>query len=103
MGYGVMLWPDNTRYEGEFLNGKMEGKGIKTWPNGNRYEGMWKNDMQHGPGIFYSAKTGKEKPEEWREGKRWTWTKATTKGGQGTNSVLGNKSSSQVREEGWVR
>ena len=40
-----MLWDDNTRYEGEFQNGKMEGKGIKTWTNGNRYEGMWTNDL----------------------------------------------------------
>lgn len=72
-----MLWDDNTRYEGEFVNGKMEGKGIKTWTNGNRYEGMWSNDLQHGPGLFYNAKTDKETPEEWREGKRWTWNKTT--------------------------
>ena len=78
MGYGVMLWPDGTKYEGEFVNGKMEGKGTKEWPNGNRYEGLWKNDVQHGPGIFFSKKTGKETPEEWRDGKCWTWMKTGT-------------------------
>ena len=40
-----MTWPDQTKYEGEFVNGKMTGHGIKTWPNGNKYEGMWKNGL----------------------------------------------------------
>ena len=26
---GVMVWPDQTRYEGSFVNGKIEGKGTK--------------------------------------------------------------------------
>lgn len=87
-----MVWPDNTKYEGEFVNGKMEGKGVKTWPNGNRYEGMWKNDLQHGAGIFYSKKTDKETPEEWRDGKQWTWKKIPgTKGDESPkNAALKN-------------
>lgn len=28
-GTGVMLWPEGTRYEGEFKAGKMDGNGIK--------------------------------------------------------------------------
>lgn len=28
-GKGVLVWPDQSRYEGEFKNGKMEGHGIK--------------------------------------------------------------------------
>ena len=59
------------------MNGKMEGNGIKTMPNKDKYEGMFKNDFQHGPGIYYNHKTGKETPEEWRDGKRWTWMKTT--------------------------
>ena len=70
-----MMWPDNSKYEGEFVNGKLEGKGTKTWSNGNRYEGMWRNDLQHGPGIAFNHKTNKETPEEWKDGKRWTWVK----------------------------
>lgn len=108
VGYGVMIWPDNTKYEGEFVNGKMEGKGTKTWPNGNRYEGMWRNDLQHGPGIFFSKKTGKETPEEWRDGKCWTWMKSPNQQSQQTKAtpksaltVWQSKLGQEKRE--WVR
>lgn len=60
-----MVWEDRTRYEGEFVNGKMDGKGIKHWPNGDRYEGLFQNDLQHGPGMFYSALENEESAEEW--------------------------------------
>jgi hypothetical protein len=71
-----MIWPDNSRYEGEFVNSRMEGKGTKIYANQDTYEGMWKDDLQHGPGIFTCHKTGKQTNEEWREGKRWTWMKS---------------------------
>lgn len=38
-GKGVMTWPDQSKYEGEFKNGKIEGKGTKTFSNGDRYIG----------------------------------------------------------------
>ena len=40
-----MTWPDGGIYEGEFVNGKMEGKGIRNWPNGNYYDGQFKNNL----------------------------------------------------------
>lgn len=88
-----MTWPDGTKYEGEFVNGKMTGQGVKTWPNGNKYEGMWKNGLQHGAGKFYSAKNDTVTPEEWRDGKRWTWNKNGKAVGQ---APIAN-------QEGWVR
>lgn len=90
-----MLWEDKSKYEGEFVNGMMEGKGIKTWPNGDKYEGMWQNDLQHGPGLFYNAKTNKETPEEYREGKRWSWNK--------TAKLAGSRSIQLASREGWAR
>ena len=51
-----MIWPDQARYEGEFKNGKMEGKGTKVFASGNMYIGQWKNDLQHGTGVFFSVK-----------------------------------------------
>lgn len=52
-GLGVMVWPDQSRYEGEFKNGKMKGRGIKQMSNGNRYVGQFKNDQYDGTGIWY--------------------------------------------------
>ena len=44
-GKGTMVWPDGSRYDGDFKCGKIEGKGKKEFANGNRYVGEWKNDV----------------------------------------------------------
>ena len=44
-GKGVMTWPDQSRYDGDFKEGRIEGKGTKQFANGNRYVGEWKNDV----------------------------------------------------------
>ena len=42
------------KYEGEFVNGKFEGKGKYIYEdNGEYYIGEWKNNLQHGRGIMY--------------------------------------------------
>lgn len=33
-GYGILIWPDGLRYEGDFLKSDYHGKGIHTWPTG---------------------------------------------------------------------
>ena len=38
-GKGVMTWPDQSKYEGEFMDGKKHGKGIYFWADGSKYEG----------------------------------------------------------------
>ena len=35
------------KYDGEFRNGKREGKGTMTWGDGTTFTGIWKNDMRH--------------------------------------------------------
>lgn len=72
-GKGVMVWPDQARYEGEFKNGKMEGKGTKVFASGNKYIGQWKNDLQHGTGVFFSVKEQTKRQGEWQNGKRYSW------------------------------
>lgn len=42
-GKGIMTFPEGQRYEGDFVNEKFEGSGMYTWPNGNRYEGQFAN------------------------------------------------------------
>lgn len=40
-GNGVFLWPDNRRYEGQYIDDKKEGYGVFYWPDGRKYEGDW--------------------------------------------------------------
>ena len=42
-GRGLFTWPDNRRYDGEYIDDKKEGMGIFYWPDGRKYEGEWKN------------------------------------------------------------
>jgi hypothetical protein len=40
------------RYEGEFVNGRPEGRGIYTYANRDRYEGEFRNGLPNGQGTF---------------------------------------------------
>lgn len=42
-GTGVFMWPDNRRYEGEYIDDKKEGHGVFYWPDGRKYDGEWLN------------------------------------------------------------
>ena len=48
-----MYLKNGDRYEGEWKNGKIEGKGIYCRNNGDRYEGDFKNGKREGKGILY--------------------------------------------------
>ncbi len=50
-----MVWPDMTRYEGEFKNGRMDGYGIKQFYKGDRYVGSFKEDLYNGLGVWFDA------------------------------------------------
>ena len=45
----------NYIYEGEFLNGKFDGKGILKNKKGDIYEGSFKSGVKEGQGIFHFA------------------------------------------------
>ena len=45
--------PKTSRFIGNKINGKKEGKGIYFYTNGCKYEGYFKNDKKNGTGIFY--------------------------------------------------
>ena len=53
-GYGVCVYSDGRRYEGEWKNGKHHGKGKMIYSPGNVYEGEWKDGMKHGRGKMIS-------------------------------------------------
>src|SRR5882672_7783115 len=51
-GKGTYTFANGNRYQGDFLDGNFHGKGIFTLPSGNRYEGDFVNDKFSGKGIY---------------------------------------------------
>merc|ERR1712039_1014540 len=49
-GYGVEVWEEGCRYEGDFRLGQKDGLGIYTWTDGSSYEGSWRGNTINGPG-----------------------------------------------------
>ena len=66
-GWGVYIYSDGVRYNGQFLNDKKQGYGIYTWTDGRKYEGYWYKGKQHGIGTYFDdkKKSGKEGLWEW--------------------------------------
>lgn len=48
----VAVLADGAIYEGDMLNGVIEGQGRMLWASGDRYEGSFKNGLAHGHGRF---------------------------------------------------
>ena len=48
----VATLPDGAIYEGDMVEGIIEGEGRMLWPNGHRYEGSFKNGLFHGHGRY---------------------------------------------------
>ena len=68
-----MTWPDQSRYEGDFKNGKANGNGVEYMSNGDRYNGQFENDLKHGSGIYHSSADQTKRQGEWQNGKRVAW------------------------------
>jgi len=51
-GHGSYEYADGSKFIGEFVDGKREGKGVETYPNGDHYEGSFKNDKRHGHATY---------------------------------------------------
>ena len=58
---------NNGRYEGQFRNGKREGKGIYYYKNGEKYDGECKNGLKEGKGIYY-FNNGNKYEGDWKMG-----------------------------------
>ena len=43
-GIKLKCYVDGSKYEGEVLNDKRNGKGIYNYANGDKYAGEWKDD-----------------------------------------------------------
>ena len=52
-GYGVFVWPDGRRYEGDYVDDQMNGRGTLRWKSGMAVlEGELRNDLAHGDGVL---------------------------------------------------
>ena len=52
-GLREYYYNNGNRYEGDWRNGKAEGKGIAYYNDGARYEGDFRNSKREGKGIIY--------------------------------------------------
>jgi len=74
-GVGKAAYTNGDTYEGEYVNGKRDGKGVYIYKAKNwRYEGQFKAGLRHGLGVMQYSKTERYQGF-WVEGK---------KSGQGT-------------------
>lgn len=48
-------YPNGDNFEGNLVNGIIEGRGVYVYANGNRYEGEFLNGKPHGSGLFIGA------------------------------------------------
>ncbi len=54
-GFGTLVFPNKSRYTGEFSMGWMTGRGIYYYSNGNKYMGFWQKNQKHGEGKLVYA------------------------------------------------
>jgi len=50
-----MTWPDQSRYEGDYKNGKASGHGVEYLANGDKYIGEFDKELKHGAGVYYNT------------------------------------------------
>ncbi len=66
-GEGVIAYPDGSKYEGHFKNGKYTGQGTFYFANADKFVGQFAENYPHGQGTRFHADGSKEEGE-WREG-----------------------------------
>ena len=65
---GLLIKINGEYYEGDFMNGKKDGKGKLIYQNGTQYIGEFKNDMHSGYGQLTQI-DGEIYKGEWKDGK----------------------------------
>jgi hypothetical protein len=66
-GIGTFAYPDGSKYEGNFVNGKFDGSGIFSFANGDVYDGHFKENYPDGAGKR-TLKDGTTENGMWRLG-----------------------------------
>jgi len=66
-GLGTFAYPDGSKYDGHFNQGRPHGLGTWYYANGDKYVGSFRANFPHGKGTLYLA-DGEEVKGEWSEG-----------------------------------
>ena len=72
-GYGIYIYADGVRYDGQYFMDKKEGFGVYYWTDGRKYEGWWHKGKQHGLGTYIDNAKGSIKYGLWENGRRVKW------------------------------
>lgn len=67
-GQGVFAYPDGSKYEGQFRNGKFHGQGVFYFANGDKYEGEFAENYPDGQGTRFYASDSHQETGEWKQG-----------------------------------
>lgn len=96
-GTGRKSFWNGAVYEGEFRNGRFEGRGTMTDPDG-RYEGEWKNGLRDGRGkmVFH---IGGSYEGGWKENHYFGTGEVTFPGGRTLKSVVDQPPTGAVARE----
>ncbi len=91
-GQGRYTWADGSYYEGDVVDNLCSGYGKKVSKNGNVYEGQWKNSLPDGQGMSTDA-DGRVYVGQWVDGQRsgqgtMTWPNGNVYEGQWENDKI---------------
>jgi hypothetical protein len=75
-GFGVYRWAENAsnttgslRHEGEFANGRRNGRGVYFSRSGDRFAGGWRDEAYSGHGVYTFA-DGRRNEGAWADGRQ---------------------------------
>lgn len=93
-GFGVQLWRDGARYEGQWTEDAAHGLGRFTFPGGHAYTGEWRHGKSHGLGTWQNRDGQVAYAGEWHEDRQHGLGVETWDGGTssfGGEFLAGNK------------
>jgi len=65
---GAVVSPAGDKFEGQWVNGKLQGQGTALYTNGDRYEGLWRDGFAEGKGAVFIRADGKNYEGDFKNG-----------------------------------
>jgi len=67
-GHGTAVYAIEGMYEGEWKDYKRDGHGVMVYANGDRYDGEWKDGKRNGHGVLVKHLDGSRYDGDWKDG-----------------------------------